>query len=53
MLEKLKGATLSPDKQALADKAKTFYANFDFLDAYRLALAASTCVAMGTAASVG
>jgi hypothetical protein len=28
-------------KKALADKAKTFYADFDFLDAYRLALAAS------------
>ena len=42
LMEKMKGATLSPDKQALADKAKTFYTNFDFLDAYRLALAAST-----------
>jgi hypothetical protein len=42
LMEKMKGVTLSPDKQALADKAKTFYANFDFLDAYRLALAAST-----------
>ena len=30
------------DKQALLDKAKTFYADFDFLDAYRLALAASS-----------
>ena len=25
----------------LADKAKTHYANYDFLDSYRLALAAS------------
>ena len=41
LLGKLKGATLSPDKQALVDKAKTLYANYDFLDAYRLALAAS------------
>ena len=27
----------SADKKALLDKAKAFYANFDFLDAYRLA----------------
>ena len=36
------GATLTPEKQKLVDKAKTFYADFDFLDAYRLALAASS-----------
>ena len=42
LLGKLKGMTLSPEKQALVDKAKTFYANYDYLDAYRLALAAST-----------
>ena len=41
LLAKLGGATLSPDKQALVDKAKALYADFDFLDAYRLALAAS------------
>ena len=41
LLKKLDGAKLTPDKKALTDKAKTFYANFDFLDAYRLALAAS------------
>jgi hypothetical protein len=42
LMEKLKGMTLPADKQALADKAKTFYATYDFLDAYRLALAASS-----------
>lgn len=42
LLAKLKNATLTPEKQALVDKANTFYADFDFLDAYRLALAAST-----------
>ncbi len=40
-MAKLAGMTLAPDKQALAGKAKTFYAAYDFLDAYRLALAAS------------
>jgi hypothetical protein len=42
LLKKLDGAKLTPEKQALAAKAKTFYADFDFLDAYRLALAASS-----------
>ena len=42
LIGKLKTATLASDKQALVDKAKVFYADFDFLDAYRLALAAST-----------
>ena len=32
---------LAADKKALLDKAKTFYADFDYLDSYRLALAAS------------
>ena len=41
LMGKLKGTSLAADKQALLDKAKTFYANYDFLDAYRLALAAS------------
>ncbi len=41
LMDKMKTATLSADKQALADKAKSFYADFDFLDSYRLALAAS------------
>jgi hypothetical protein len=41
LLSKLGSATLSADKQALLDKAKTFYADFDFLDSYRLARAAS------------
>ena len=42
LLKKLSGATLTPEKQQLVEKAKAFYANFDFLDAYRLALAASS-----------
>jgi hypothetical protein len=41
LMTKLKGATLTAEKQALVDKAKTHYANYDFLDAYRLTLAAS------------
>src|ERR1700730_425025 len=41
LMTKLKGMTLASDKQVLADKAKIFYAGYDFLDAYRLALAAS------------
>jgi hypothetical protein len=41
LMEKLKGTPPAGDKQALLDKAKTLYANYDFLDAYRLALAAS------------
>jgi hypothetical protein len=42
ILKKLAGATLTADKQKLVDQAKTFYADYDFLDAYRLALAASS-----------
>jgi hypothetical protein len=42
LLQKLSGTTLSPEKQQLVEKAKSYYANFDFLDAYRLALAASS-----------
>ncbi len=42
LMKTLSGATLTPEKQKLVDKAKTFYADFDFLDAYRLALAASS-----------
>ena len=42
ILKKLSGASLTPDKQKLVDQAKTFYADYDFLDAYRLALAASS-----------
>jgi hypothetical protein len=37
----LAGKTLSPERQSLVSKAKQYYAWFDFLDAYRLALAAS------------
>ena len=42
ILKKLAGATSTADKQELVDQAKTFYADYDFLDAYRLALAASS-----------
>jgi hypothetical protein len=42
ILKKLAGATLTPEKQKLVDQAKTFYTDYDFLDAYRLALAASS-----------
>ena len=42
LMKTLSGATLTPEKQKLVDQAKTFYADFDFLDAYRLALAASS-----------
>jgi hypothetical protein len=42
LMKTLSGTTLTPEKQKLVDKAKTFYADFDFLDAYRLALAASS-----------
>jgi hypothetical protein len=41
LFAKLDGASLSGDKKALYAKAKTLYADFDFLDSYRLALAAS------------
>lgn len=41
LFAKLQGKTLAPEKQALVDKAKTHFANYDFLDSYRLALAAS------------
>ncbi|MDQ0390306.1 ABC transporter substrate-binding protein [Labrys monachus] len=41
LFAKLDTARLSGDKKALYDKAKAFYADYDFLDAYRLALAAS------------
>ena len=37
----LAGKTLSPERQSLVSKAKQYYEWFDFLDAYRLALAAS------------
>ena len=41
LMDKMKGKSLAADKQALADKAKTLYAAYDYLDSYRLALAAS------------
>lgn len=41
LMKTLQAATLADDKKALVEKAKTFYANFDYLDSYRLALAAS------------
>jgi hypothetical protein len=42
LIAKLSSATLADDKKAMLDKAKTFYAAFDFLDAYRLATAAGS-----------
>ena len=39
---KLSSATLADDKKAELEKAKAFYAAFDFLDAYRLASAAGS-----------
>jgi hypothetical protein len=36
LLHKVNGATLSADKQALVNKAKAQYANFNYLDAYRM-----------------
>jgi hypothetical protein len=41
LLAALKGKTLAADKQALERKAEQYYGWFDFLDAYRLATAAS------------
>ncbi len=41
LMKTLGGATLADDKKALVEKAKAFYANFDYLNSYRLALAAS------------
>jgi ABC-type nitrate/sulfonate/bicarbonate transport system substrate-binding protein len=41
LLAKLAGQELGGDKRALVDKAKQYYEWYDFLDAYRLALAAS------------
>ncbi|MCB8881349.1 hypothetical protein ACELLULO517_13960 [Acidisoma cellulosilytica] len=41
LLTSLSGKSLSADKTKLVDQAKTFYTNFDYLDSYRLALAAS------------
>ncbi|MBV9757954.1 MAG: hypothetical protein JO047_12940, partial [Alphaproteobacteria bacterium] len=40
MLKTLAGKTLAPDRQALVEKAKQHYGWFDFLDAYRFAVAA-------------
>jgi hypothetical protein len=42
LLAKLGSVTLSGDKKGMYEKAKTLYADFDFLDSYRLALAASS-----------
>jgi hypothetical protein len=41
-LHRLRRDDLAPEKQQLVGKAKSFYASFDFLDAYRFALAASS-----------
>jgi ABC-type nitrate/sulfonate/bicarbonate transport system substrate-binding protein len=40
LFEQAKSADLAADKQALLDKAKTYYEQFNFLDSYRLATAA-------------
>jgi hypothetical protein len=42
LLAKLAGQELSGDKRALVEKAKQYYERYDFLDAYRLAVAASS-----------
>jgi hypothetical protein len=42
LFTKLSSATLTDDKKALLEKAKAFYAAFDFLDSYRLATAAGS-----------
>ena len=36
LLQQIGGRTLPTDKQALVDKAKAQYDNFNYLDAYRL-----------------
>jgi ABC-type nitrate/sulfonate/bicarbonate transport system substrate-binding protein len=36
LLQKIGGSTLPADKQALVDKAKAQYSNFNYLDAYRM-----------------
>ena len=41
LMKKLEGAALADDKKALVEKAKGLYASFDYLDSYRVALAAS------------
>ena len=40
ILKSLEGKTLPPDRQALLAKAQQYYGWFDFLDAYRFAVAA-------------
>jgi len=42
LIAKLSSAKLGDDKKAVLEKAKAFYAAFDFLDAYRLASAAGS-----------
>ena len=42
MIADLDGQTLSDDKKALLDQAKSYYEKFNYLDAYRLATAASS-----------
>jgi hypothetical protein len=41
-LKRLEGRDLSADKKDLVAKAKQHFEQFDFLDAYRLAIAASS-----------
>ncbi len=42
LLTALKGKTLTPDKQAMVEKARLYYGWYDFLDAYRFATAAAS-----------
>ena len=42
LLDQAKGTSPTGDKAAMLAKAKAFYDNYDFLDAYRLALAATS-----------
>ena len=42
LFAKLGSATLTDDQKALFEEAKAFYAKYDFLDSYRLALAAAS-----------
>lgn len=42
LIKQAEGKTLADDKKALLDQAKTYFAIFDFLDAYRFATAANS-----------
>jgi ABC-type nitrate/sulfonate/bicarbonate transport system substrate-binding protein len=42
LMKQMEGKSLAPEKQSLVDKAKQFYAWFDYLDSYRLLRAAAS-----------